>query len=598
MARVDQRASPALEAWVRALELTAPIARDAWATLPARIDQLAEKYGSSAALVSDHVSLSFHGLSEQSNRYARWAIGQGLAAGDVVCLVMHNCPEYMAIWLGVTHVGAVVSLVNTSLVGDSLAHAINVAAPSHIIAGADLAHAVAAVLPKVQRKIQCWAHGSGAHDFHRIDDAIRDVPGGRLGAAEGRRPTIADPALLIYTSGTTGLPKAARVSHRRLVQWSYWFAGMLGTGPSDRMYNCLPMYHSVGGIVAIGSMLVSGGSTVVRERFSARRFWDEVVGWDCTLFQYIGELCRFLVNTPPHPLEREHRLRLCAGNGLSLGVWQPFQERFRIPRIFEFYAATEANFSLFNCEGKPGAIGRIPPFLGHRFPVTLVQFDVDAGAPKRNGEGRCVRCGTNEAGEAISQIVGDGSSPASQFDGYTDAAASEAKVLRNVFAAGDAWYRSGDLMRRDAEGFFYYVDRVGDTFRWKGENVSTTEVAQQVAACPGVVDVVVYGVTVPGTDGRAGMAALVVSPDFDLDAFHHSLAGRLPEYARPVFLRFLTETEVTGTFKHTKQNLVRMGYDPSLAASDPIYFGDRTRARYVKLDSGVFGQIQSGGLRL
>jgi fatty-acyl-CoA synthase len=248
-------------------------------------------------------------------------------------------------------------------------------------------------------------------------------------------------------------------------------------GPDDRMYDCLPMYHSVGGVVATGALLVRGGSVVVREKFSVSQFWDDIADWNCTLFQYIGELCRYLVNAPAHPRERAHRLRLACGNGLRADTWEKFQSRFAIPKILEFYAATEGNVSLYNVEGKIGAIGRVPPFLSHRFPLTLVKFDVVSGEPTRDAQGRAIRCATDEVGEAIGRI-GHGSADAGgEFEGYTGAADTERKILRDVFEAGDAWFRTGDLMRRDERGFYFFVDRVGDTFRWKGENVATSEVA-------------------------------------------------------------------------------------------------------------------------
>jgi len=376
------------------------------------------------------------------------------------------------------------------------------------------------------------------------------------------------------------------------MQWSHWFAGMMDTRPSDRLYNCLPMYHSIGGVAATGALLVNGGSVVLRPRFSARRFWDDVAEWDCTLFQYIGELCRYLLNTPPHPREAEHRIRLCCGNGLRADVWNEFTRRFRIPEILEFYAATESNVSLYNCEGKPGAIGRIPSFLAHRFPIALVKFEIETGEPVRNDEGFCIRCSTNEVGEAIGKIVDDGSSPGSRFEGYIDAEASDKKVLRNVFANGDAWFRTGDLMRRDEQGYFYFIDRTGDTFRWKGENVSTTEVAETISACPGVIEAVVYGVTIPGTEGRAGMAAVVVSERFDLVAFRRHLAERLPEYARPVFLRIRGEIETTATCRPKKQALSREGYDPAVIR-DALYFHDHAREAFVTLDTALYERIQA-----
>ena len=586
-----------LKAWVRALEMTAPIARNTSVTFPVLIETLADRFGAAPALLSDRECLTYRALAERANQYARWALGQGLAAGDVVCLLMPNCPEYMAIWLGITRVRGIVSLLNTNLTGDSLAHSINLVAPKHVIVGADLVDAFAAVSPRLAPGVKSWTHGQGNHGFPRIDHEIQRVAGDRLQSSECALPSIMDPALYIYTSGTTGLPKAAKVSHFRLMQWSHWFAGMMDTRSSDRMYNCLPMYHSIGGVVATGATLVNGGSVVLRQRFSASHFWDDVVEWNCTLFQYIGELCRYLVNSPPHPREAEHRLRLCCGNGLRPDVWDEFKRRFRIPQILEFYAATESNFSLYNCEGKPGAIGRIPSFLAHRISVALVKFDVETGEPIRNEEGFCIRCSANEVGEAIGKILDDGSSPGSRFEGYTDKEASARKVLRNVFVNGDAWFRTGDLMRRDERGYFYFVDRVGDTFRWKGENVSTTEVADTISAYPGVIEAVVYGVTIPGTEGRAGMAAIVVSQDFDLIAFQQHLAERLPEYARPLFLRIRGEIEMTATFKPKKQDLSREGYDPTVTA-DVIYFNDRVRQSFVKLDAVLYERLQTGNVRL
>src|SRR5579863_3696530 len=456
--------------------MTAPIAQNPSIILPVVIENLADKFGMALALISDRESLTYSALSERSNRYARWALAQGLAVGEVVCLLMPNCAEYMAIWLGITRVGCIVSLVNSNLAGDALAHSINIVAPKHIIVEAELVDAFAAVRPRLAPGVKFWMHGQGNLGFPRIDHEIQRGAGDRLHSSEYQPPSIMDPALYIYTSGTTGLPKAANVSHFRLMQWSHWFAGLMETRSGDRMYNCLPMYHSIGGVVATGATLVNGGSVVLRERFSASHFWDDVVQWNCTLFQYIGELCRYLVNSPQHLRETEHRLRLCCGNGLRPDVWEEFQRRFRIPKILEFYAATESNFSLYNCEGKPGAIGRIPPFLAHRLPVELVKFDIKTGDPIRNEEGFCIRCSANEVGEAIGKILDDGASQGSRFEGYTDKDASDRKVLQNVFVSGDAWFRTGDLMRRDERGYFYFVDRVGDTFRWKGENVSTTEV--------------------------------------------------------------------------------------------------------------------------
>jgi fatty-acyl-CoA synthase len=507
---------------------------------------------------------------------------------------MHNCPEYLAAWLGITRTGAVAALVNTNLVGDSLVHAIRVVSPKCVLVSTELAPELASIAPMIAPST-CWVRGRAGFGMPSIDAELDSVSAEPLTAAECALPTTQDRALYIYTSGTTGLPKAAKVSHHRLLQWSYWFAGMLNTSESDRMYNCLPMYHSVGGVVAIGALLVRGGSVVLRKKFSSRAFWDDIVRTDCTLFQYIGELCRFLLNSPTHPRERGHRIRIACGNGLRPDIWEAFQRRFAIPRILEFYAATEANFSLYNCEGKPGAIGRIPPFLVHRFPVALVRFDVQTGEPVRNPAGLCQRCEPDELGEALGRIVAEGSAEG-RFDGYTDPAASERKILRNVFAKGDAWFRSGDLMRRDAAGFLYFVDRIGDTFRWKGENVATGEVAEAVCGWPQVREATVYGVAIPGQDGRAGMVALVADGEFDIAGLRSHLANRLPEYARPVFVRVMREMEATGTFKPMKQELVAAAFNPSVT-TDVMYVNDRESDSYRRLDPTMFDRIQAGQFR-
>jgi fatty-acyl-CoA synthase len=592
---IGEAGPSAAKAWLRALEMTAPIAAHPARTLPAIIDDLAEAHGDAPALMSDRETFSYRTLAARANRYARWALAQGVAKGDTVGLLMPNCPDYMAAWLGITRVGGVVSLLNTNLAGRSLAHCIEVAAPRQVIVAAELAGAFAGALPHLSFRPGLWAHGDAGADFARLDLNLARQAAAKLDRSECRTVTIDDTALHIYTSGTTGLPKAAKVSHARVMMWSHWFAGMMDTRPSDRMYDCLPMYHSVGGVVATGALLVNGGSVLIRDKFSASQFWDDVVRQDCTLVQYIGELCRYLTNAPPHPLETKHRLRLACGNGLRPDVWEGFKSRFAIPHILEFYAATEGNLSLYNAEGKPGAIGRVPPFLAHRFPAAIVKSDTGKGEPLRDERGLCIPCAPDEVGEAVGRI--EPKNPGSRFDGYTDARDSEKKILRDVFKPGDAWFRTGDLMRRDQQGYFYFVDRIGDTFRWKGENVATSEVRDAIARCPGVVDAAVYGIALPATDGRAGMAALVVTDAFDLDAFRRHLTECLPAYARPVFVRICAELEATATFKHKKDELVRADCDPA-ATTDAIWFNDPQRQAFVPMDPELYGRIQAGQVRL
>jgi fatty-acyl-CoA synthase len=600
----------ALRAWVRALDAI-KIMQDAPATvLPGLLDTWAETFGEAPALLGDGTTLTYRDLAQRANRVARWAKSEQLGTGQTVCLFMPNAPDYVAIWLGLTRAGCTVALVNTNLVEDALLHSIHIADARVIIVGGALVAPLRAVADRLGTATRIWVHGrtvddDAAHDSAAGDRAAGDWPGlsMALSAHEGRSLTEAecalpaphDRALLIYTSGTTGAPKAANITHRRIVEWSFWFAGMMDTRADDRMYNCLPLYHSVGGIVAIGALLIHGGSVLIRPRFSASRFWDEVVEARCTLFQYIGELCRFLVNAPPHPLERAHQLRLACGNGLQGDVWTLFQPRFGIPQILEFYAATEGSVSLYNCEGKPGAIGRVPAFLAHRFPVALIRCDAETGEPVRTEGGLCIACATDEVGEALGLIDGSAPGPARAFDGYTDASAAARKILYDVFLPGDRWFRTGDLMRKDAAGYFYFVDRMGDTFRWKGENVATTEVAAVLRAAPGVMDAVVYGVTVPGHEGRAGMAAITTAAPFDFTALRAHLSTQLPPYAQPLFVRCCRSLDATGTFKFTKRTLAQEGYADTM---EPVWFNDRDAGAFVLCDADVRAAIGSGTKRL
>ncbi|MGZ5879799.1 MAG: long-chain-acyl-CoA synthetase [Croceibacterium sp.] len=585
-----------LQGALRALRMTTPIAKHPTRVFPVVIEELADKYGDAPALISDRERFSYRELAERANRYTRWALRENLAKGETVCLLMPNRPEYMAAWIGITRAGGLAALINTQLVGTALAHCIDIVAPKHVVVAAELADEFATARPLLKTKPKVWSHGGNA-EFPRLDREIDALPGHRLAPSERVALTIEDRALYIYTSGTTGLPKAANINHYRVMLASCAFAGVMDTQATDRMYDCLPMYHTVGGLVATGSVLLNGGSVVIREKFSAREFWDDVVRHECTLFQYIGELCRYLVHSPPNPNETKHRLRMACGNGLRPDLWAEFKTRFRIPHILEFYGATEGNVNIFNFEGKQGAVGRIPWFVAHRFPVAVVRFNVENQQPMRNAEGFCVRCEPDEPGEVIGRIVNDPERPGNRFEGYAAANQNDNKVLHDVFEKGDAWFRTGDLMRKDERGYFYFVDRVGDTFRWKGENVSTSEVADVINTFPGVADANVYGVTVVGRDGRAGMAAIVCDDQCDLDALHAHLRANLPDYARPQFLRIQPKIEVTGTFKQKKVDLVREGFNPT-ATSDPIYFNDPKAQAFVRLDPALYRSIESGEIRL
>jgi fatty-acyl-CoA synthase len=575
---------PEKAAWLRALARTAAFARDGGETLPSSVLGHAATAPDRPALIGEDATLTYAELCGRMAQTAGWVREAGVAPGETVAILLPGSAAYVALWLGLTASRAVAALVNTSLSGESLLHALGAAGARHVIVSAGFADRLAAVADRLPAGTRVWAHGPGTL-WPRADL----VAPAAIEASAG----LGDLALYIYTSGTTGLPKAARISHRRVAEWSQWFAGMIDTRPEDRLYNCLPLFHSTGGVSAVGAMLAGGGAVVIRQRFSARRFWDDIAAEECTLFQYIGELCRYLAAAPPHPRERDHRLRLCCGNGLRGDVWEGFQARFGIPRILEFYASTEGNVSLYNVPGRPGAIGHVPGFLAHRFPLALVRCDPDTRALARDAAGLCVPCAPDEAGEALGRIgaVADAGRP---FEGYADAGATSEKIARDVFAKGDAWFRTGDLMRRDREGYYYFVERLGQTFRWKGENVATEEVAAALRACQGVRDALVYGVGVPGMEGRAGMAAIVPGALFDPATLHAELAARLPAYACPVFIRLVQTIATTATFKPQAQLLAAEGFDPGRIA-DPLFV---RLGGYVPLDGTLFGEIAAGKKRL
>jgi fatty-acyl-CoA synthase len=583
--------------WMKALEKTAPIAKNPARLLMHVLEEQAVQRGAQVSIFSDTQFYTYDKLVERMHQYARWARSRGIRKGDVVGLLAANSPEYFAFWAGISSQGVIVALLNTQLQGDSLRHCIRAAKPTLIVAQQDLASKLDAALAGDPQAHEVVTLDAPLHGLQFLEAEIATCSTAPPLALADSPVTIADCALYIYTSGTTGLPKAARVTHARILQWAHWFAGMMEVTSQDRMYSCLPMYHSIGGVLVPGAMLAGGGSLFVREKFSASQFWGDIVRWDCTILQYIGEFCRYLLQASDQDLSRRHRIRLACGNGLSECVWTAFQQRFAIPQILEFYAATEGNISLFNVEGRPGSLGRIPPYLTHRFSPQLIRVDPETQEPVRDASGQCAQCATGEAGEAIGKVMEDPTSIGSRFDGYTDAAATEKKMLRNVFAKGDCWVRTGDLMRKDRLGFYYFVDRLGDTFRWKGENVATSEVEAVIGLFPGVKHVNVYGVKIPGCEGQAGMAALVMEPEVRLGDLRDFLLERLPRYACPILFRIANAMELTGTFKYSKSAWRSQGFAPC-DPTDPIYFHHPEKGVIVRLDQDLYGRILQGEIRL
>ena len=412
---------------LRVVRATKPVAATPDKTLGDYLEQWAIQFADRPALSSERESFTYRELDARAHLYARWAQSRGLAKGDVVALMMLNRPEYLAIWFGLARVGVATALINTNLSGASLAHGLTIVRAKAAIVDASLFPVFSAARPLMKDDLQVFAHGPCEGVDARVDLELATLPQAPLGAAQRPSLSIDDVALFIYTSGTTGLPKAARMTHARVLRAMLGFCAAVDSRAADRVYLCLPMYHSNGGILAPGIALAAGASCFIRERFSASAFWSDVVRENCTLFVYIGELCRYLVNAPPSSLDRAHRIRACLGNGLRPDIFEGFQKRFGIAKVLEFYASTEGNAVMLNLNSRPGAIGRIPFWAARRFPMKVVAFDVETNAEKRDAKGHCIVCAPDEVGELIAEIRDDPKTPAARFDGYADPAATNSE---------------------------------------------------------------------------------------------------------------------------------------------------------------------------
>ena len=585
-----------LRAALRTLSRLSAIYKTPNRTFADAIEDFAKSKPDNIAIFYEDRKITYRELDEAANRYARWVLEQGVGRGDAVALMMENRPEYVIAWLGIIKAGASAALINTNLVKGPLAHSLNISGAQHVVLGAELADGYATA-EGLERPMTVWVTGGSVQGMQDLDAALARQSGAPLPADTRKDVTLNDNALFIYTSGTTGNPKAARLPHARVLTMMTGFSAAANARERDRMYIALPLYHSAGGVCAVGTTLTVGGSIIIRRKFSAREFFSDCARYDATMFQYIGELCRYLLNTEKQKRERKHKIRIAIGNGLRPEIWPAFQKRFRVPRVLEFYGATEGNVALMNYDGTVGSVGRIPGWAKKRFNVELVRFDTESETVTRGADGCCIKCAPGEAGEAIGKISNDPNTPTGRFDGYAKKEETEKKILRDVFEKGDQWFRTGDLLRQDKLGYFYFVDRIGDTFRWKGENVSTAEVSEAISVFPGVKEANVYGVQVPGTDGRAGMASIVADGSLDLESLRKHIDKELPEYARPLFLRVSPEMEVTGTFKHRKVELVREGFDVK-QVGDPIYFNSPADRKFVPLDEALYNRICSGEFRV
>jgi len=576
----------------RILSSLKSINNDESSIITKKISGYADSSPDSVAIYFDDREITYKELIDGANQYPHWFLDNGLQKGDVVALLMENRPEFLMAWIGIAQVGGTTALINTNLTGHPLNHSLSISGASKVILGEELLENFQTTNDFIKSSLQVWIEGGNNNsEYNNLNESLK-----KLGITMPNIDydvTNQDVALYIYTSGTTGDPKAATITHRRLRLMLMGFVSAVLPKKTDRVYNVLPLYHSAGGIIAVGLALTTGASLVLKRKFSVSDFWSDVNEYNVTIFQYIGELCRYLLNAPEHKFEKNHNLRIATGNGLRPDIWDDFKNRFKIKKILEFYGATEGNISLINYDGKSGAIGRVPSYLKSMLNIEIVKFDVEKEEPLRDENGFCIPCENSEVGEAIGEIQID----AAGFDGYVDKQATQKKILKDVFSKDDQWFRSGDLLSRDKDGYFYFIDRIGDTFRWKGENVATSEVAHAFQGFSNIEEVNVYGVDLPGNDGRAGMVAIVTKSDIDLENLYSHLKNSLPSYAMPIILRVKKEIEITGTFKHKKVDLVKEGYNPQ-DVSDPLFFIDDKNGNYINLDSNLYEKIINKDIKL
>uniref|UniRef100_UPI00358E3E3B long-chain fatty acid transport protein 2-like isoform X2 n=1 Tax=Myxine glutinosa TaxID=7769 RepID=UPI00358E3E3B len=541
--------------------------------------------------------LSYGGAERSSWRLARALRARGaLSRGDVVAMLVGNEPLFVLLMLAMAKLGCPTAFLNYNLRAYSLLHCFRCSGARSLIVSAGQQEVLEEAMPELcATGVTVWVLGGPA-----------TLPGAKeLGSYETESDEPLPPALrkgislsshlfFIYTSGTTGLPKAAIISHDRALRGA-WVPYLCGATKDDVIYTALPLYHSAASIIALCGCITLGATLVLRKKFSASQFWNDCRKHNVTVIQYIGEICRYLCSQRKHADDREHTVRLAIGNGLRADVWQEFVQRFGNIRMCELYAATEGNVAFVNFQGKLGSIGK-SSFLTKMFiPFELIQYDVERDEPLRDTMGHCIRAGPGKPGLLIAPVT-----RLAPFFGYIgNKSLSERKLLRGVFRSDDVYFNTGDLIVQESDGYLYFNDRIGDTFRWKGENVATTEVADILSMLSFVQEANIYGVHVPGHEGRIGMAALVLKPKekFDPKALCTHVCHYLPTYARPWFLRLQDSMELTSTFKHKKVRLVEEAFDPNVV-TDPLYLLDAKAGTYRPLDTATFELIRDGEVRL
>ncbi len=552
----------------------------------------------SAVLYKD-TRLSYTQFNQWVNRIAHFFKAQGLQKGDVVAVYVENRPELLATVAGLGKIGVISAMLNTSQSGKVLIHSVNLVKPKMAIVGAELVNNFNEVLSDLEfdhKNLFWWddadtlsAPGEAPKGYRNLALEIAGQPISNPASTQQIYST--DGLFYIYTSGTTGLPKAAIFSHGRWMKAYGGFGYTMQMKKTDVIYCTLPFYHATAMCVCWGCAIAGAGGIAMRRKFSAREFWDDIRKYRATAFGYVGELCRYLNELPPKPTDRDHLVKKIIGNGLRPGIWVPFKERFGIEEVLELYASSEGNIGFTNLFNFDNTVGFCP------LPYKIVKYDKDNDKPVRDKKGFLVLADKGEAGLLIGEIT-----EKTPFDGYTDPAKNDACIIKDGFVKGDRYFNTGDLLRNIGFRHAQFVDRTGDTFRWKGKNVSTTEVENVMTGHAPLQDAVVYGVEIPNTNGRAGMAAITPhegcgEAELDLPGLLTLLKSELPPYAIPLFLRVRKAVETTGTFKYQKNTLKKEGFDPRQIGDEHLYVMLPGSSEYVLLNEEIGANIQAGKYR-
>lgn len=542
----------------------------------------AAQYADKIFLKFEDREITYREANETVNRFAAVLAARGVGHGDVVGIMLRNSPEPVLLMLAAVKCGAISGMLNYNQRGDVLSHSLGLLSSTVIVADPDFVDPIK----------ESGADTDGLITLEEFGKLAETAPTENPPTASA--VLAKDKAFYIFTSGTTGMPKASIMTHYR---WLRALAGFGGLGmrlnSSDTLYCCLPLYHNNALTVALSSVLNSGATLALGKSFSASKFWDEIIRYDATAFVYIGEVCAYLLNQPEKDTDRKHKVRVIAGNGLRPAIWDQFTKRFGIDRVCEFYAASEGNTAFVNVLNVDKSTGICPT------PVAFVEYDEETGEPKRDEKGRVKKVRNGEPGLLISKV-----SSFQPFDGYTDKEATEKKLVRNAFKEGDVWFNTGDLMRSQGFGHAAFTDRLGDTFRWKGENVATTEVEAALSTDSQVEEATVFGVEVPDVGGRAGMAAIQLKDgkEFDGKSLAKAAYDNLPGYAVPLFVRIVKELAHTSTFKSQKVDLRKEGYggksgegdEDAGKIEDPIYVLSGPDEGYLEFYDEYLAEVKDG----